>query len=69
MGPANNFIYTDTKGTVWYLHTKDVTLRNGRVQTIYFFAKDAREGRCELPADMIVMETARTEMPVLRRVR
>jgi len=66
MGPAD-FVYTDTKGQDWYLHTKDVTLRNGRVQTIYFFARDEREGRCEKPDNMVVMETARTGMPVLKR--
>lgn len=69
MGPADNFVYTDTKGQDWYLHTKEVTLRNGHTQTIYFFSRDEREGRCELPAGFEVMETARTGMPVLRRVR
>ena len=32
------------KGQTYYLHMKDVTLKNGRVQRIYFFARDVRDG-------------------------
>jgi hypothetical protein len=45
-----------------------VTLKNGRVQTIYFFARDVREGALEaVPAGYMVMETKRTGMPVLKK--
>jgi len=67
MGPIP-FTYTDSKGRDWHLHTKEVTLRNGHNQTIYFFARNERAGRCELPAGFEVMETKRTGMPVLRKV-
>ena len=65
---ANAFSYTNAKGQVYYLHTKEVTLKNGRVQRIYFFARDIREGSLDaVPAGMEVMETKRTNMPVLKR--
>jgi len=49
---------------------RDVTLKNGRVQTIYFFARDVRDGAIEeVPAGYEVIETKRTGMPVLRKVR
>ena len=66
---ANAFSYTNAKGQVYYLHTKEVTLKNGRVQRIYFFARDVREGSFleAVPEGMEVMETKRTNMPVLKR--
>lgn len=65
---ANAFSYTNSKGQTYYLHTRDVTLKNGRVQTIYFFARDVRDGALsEVPAAYKVVETSRTGMPVLKK--
>ena len=62
------FSYTNSKGQTYYLHSKDVTLKNGRTQTIYFFARDVRDGSLDaVPAGMEVIETQRTGMPVLKR--
>ncbi len=64
------FSYTNSKGQTYYLHMRDVTLKNGRIQTIYFFARDVRDGAIEeVPAGYEVIETKRTGMPVLRKVR
>jgi hypothetical protein len=65
---ADAYSYTNSKGQTYYLHTRDVTLKNGRVQTIYFFARDIRDGSLmEVPAGYEVVETKRTGMPVLKR--
>jgi hypothetical protein len=62
------FSYTNKKGQTYYLHTRDVTLKNGRVQTIYFFARDIRDGSLSaVPAGYMVVETTRTGMPVLKK--
>ncbi len=62
------FSYTNSKGVTYYLHFKDVTLRGGKKQRIYFFARDVRDGSLdEVPAGMEVMETKRTGMPVLKK--
>jgi hypothetical protein len=62
------FSYTNKKGQTYYLHTRDVTLKNGRVQTIYFFARDIRDGSLSaVPAGYMVVETSRTGMPVLKK--
>ncbi len=62
------FSYKNKKGDVYYLHSKDVTLRGGRKQTIYFFARDVRPGSLDkVPAGYKVMETERTGMPVLKK--
>lgn len=67
---ANNaFSYTNKKGQTYYLHTREVTLKNGRKQRIFFFARDVRPDAAleAVPAGYAVMETARTGMPVLKK--
>lgn len=62
------YSFTNSKGQTYYLHKKDVTLKNGRRQTIYFFARDVRDGSLDdVPAGYEVMETTRTGMPVLKK--
>ena len=63
------YSYTNSKGDTYYLHGKQVTLKNGRVQQIYYFARDVRpaEALDEVPAGYKVIETERTGMPVLKK--
>lgn len=57
-------------GETYYLHSKDVTLRGGRQQTIYFFARAQKEGVMdELPEGYEVMENGRTGLPMLRKAK
>lgn len=64
----NAFSYTNSKGQKYFLHTREVTLKNGRKQRIYFFARDIRDGALEaVPAGYQVVETKRTGMPVLKK--
>ncbi len=68
MADVNAYSYTNKKGQTYYLHTREVTLKNGRVQRIYFFARDIRDGALEeVPAGYEVIETKRTGMPVLKK--
>lgn len=66
---ANAYSYTNKKGQTYYLHTREVTLKNGRKQTIFFFARDIRDKIAlpEVPEGYQVVETTRTGMPVLKR--
>ena len=62
------YSYTNSKGDTYYLHGKKVTLKNGRQQQIYYFARDVRaEALDSVPAGYKVVETTRTGMPVLRK--
>ncbi|MCK4557515.1 MAG: hypothetical protein KAU47_08345 [Candidatus Aminicenantes bacterium] len=62
--------FTNSKGVKYFLHFKDVNLKGGREQRIYFFARDVRPGSLdEIPAGFEVMETERTGMPILRKKR
>ncbi len=62
------YSYTNKKGIVYYLHSREVKLRGGKVQTIYYFAREVRPGALdEVPAGYTVVETARTGMPILKK--
>ena len=52
--------HTNSKGVTYYLNSKDITLRGGKMQTIYYFSKDERkEAVSDLPAGMQVNENPR----------
>jgi hypothetical protein len=60
--------FTNSKGVKYYLHYKDVNLKGGRIQRIYFFARDVRPGSLDdVPAGYRVVETERTGMPILKK--
>jgi len=60
--------FTNSKGVKYYLHFKDVNLKGGRIQRIYFFARDIRDGSLDdVPAGYRVIETERTGMPILKK--
>ena len=62
------FEFKNSKGTVYYLHGKDVTLRGGRLQKIYYFAREIKPGALDaVPAGLQVVETTKTGMPILKK--
>jgi hypothetical protein len=65
------YAHTNSKGQQYFLHMKDVQLKGGRIQRIHFFAKvpNNPKGTPEdvLPAGYIVIENARTGLPVLKK--
>jgi len=56
-------------GQTYYLHSKEVTLRGGRKQTIYYFAREEKANACDLPDGYEVMENKRTGLPMLRKAK
>ena len=62
------FSHVNSKGQTYYLHMRDVTLKGGRQQTMYFFAKEVKDGAIdEVPAGYIVIENSRTGLPILKK--
>lgn len=60
--------YTNSKGVVYYLNSKEVTLRGGKKQRIYYFSKDIRpEAVDELPAGFVVNENIRNGFCTIKR--
>lgn len=61
-------VKSQKSGKTYYLHSKEVTLRGGRKQVIYYFATDVREGALDsVPSGYSVMENSRTGLPMLRK--
>lgn len=63
-----SYSHTNSKGALYYLNAKDVTLRGGRVQTIYFFTKEDRPATgIDLPDTHKVSESPNSGMLVLKK--
>jgi hypothetical protein len=61
--------YTNHRGTKYYLHSREVSLRGGRLQKIFYFARDVRPGALDaLPEGYQVQETTKTGMPILKKI-
>ena len=59
--------HKNSKGKEYYLHMRETTLKNGGKQTIYFFAKEPKEGAIDaVPAGYVVSES-RNGLPVLKK--
>jgi hypothetical protein len=62
------YAHKNSKGQTYYLHTKDVTLRGGRRQTIYYFGREVKDGALdEVPDGYKVIENKRTGLPMLKK--
>lgn len=62
------FSFTNSKNKTYYLHKKDTTLKNGRQQTIYFFAKDVRDDDAlDAVPDGYMVSESRNGLPVLKK--
>jgi hypothetical protein len=55
-------------GKTFYLHCREVTLRGGRKQTIYYFGGEIKEGAVDaLPPGYIIGENSKTGLPILKK--
>ncbi len=59
--------HTNSKGVTYYLNSKDVTLRGGKKQTIYYFSKDQRPEASDLPAGRVVTENPRNGFLTIKK--
>jgi hypothetical protein len=60
--------FKNSKGVSYFLHSKNVTLKGGRLQTIYYFGRVAKEGAIDaIPDGFVAIETAKTGMPILKK--
>lgn len=51
--------HTNSKGVTYHLNSKEVTLRGGKQQRIYYFSKDNRPEATDLPDGYVVNENPR----------
>jgi hypothetical protein len=61
------FSHTNKRGVTYFLHAKVTTLKSGKVQTLYYFAKEKKANVLEaVPQGYQVAETA-NGLPVLKK--
>ena len=60
--------HTNSKGVTYFLNSKEVTLRGGKLQTIYYFSKDERpEAVSDIPDGFMVNENPRNGFLTVKR--
>ncbi len=58
---------TNSKGVTYFLHGRTRTLSSGKKSTLYFFAKEVKDGALDsVPAGYVVSET-KNGLPVLKK--
>ncbi len=61
------FSHTNTKGNTYVLHGRETTLKNGNTRTLYFFAKEAKEGALDAVPEGYVVSETKNGLPVLKK--
>jgi hypothetical protein len=63
------FTYKNSRGNTYYLHGRETELKSGQKRTLYFFAKEEKEGTLDaLPTGYEVEETT-NGLPVLKKIK
>lgn len=63
-----SFSHVNARGVTYYLHSREATLKGGRVQRIYFFGKEAKDGAIdEVPEGYKIKENPKTGLPFLTK--
>ncbi len=60
------FSHKNSKGVEYWLHTKDVKLRGGKMQKIFFFSKSSSDS-IDMPEGYEVIESKKTGLPLLKK--
>lgn len=62
------FSVTNSKGNTYYLHSTETTRKDGKVQTLYFFAKAVKdEGSLDAVPEGYEVSESKNGLPVLKK--
>ncbi len=61
------YAYTNAKGTTYYLHGKETTLKSGSTRTLYYFAKEAKDNALDAVPDGYQVSETKNGLPVLKK--
>jgi hypothetical protein len=61
------YAFTNSKGVTYYLHTKKSTTSTGKERTLYFFAKEVKDGTLEAVPEGYTVVEMKTGLPVLKK--
>lgn len=59
--------FTNSKGKSYYLHQREVELKGGRTQKLYFFAKEPGEGSLNDVPEGYAVSESKNGLPVLKK--
>jgi hypothetical protein len=61
------YSHKNAKGVTYFLHGRTRVLKSGKESTLYFFAKEVKDGALDsVPAGYVVSET-KNGLPVLKK--
>ncbi len=63
------YSYNNSKGQTYYLHQLEITLRQGKRQTNYYFAKVIKEGAIDSIPNGYVVTESRNGLPFLKKAK
>jgi hypothetical protein len=66
-GLAMAYSYTNSRGKTYILHGKSTPLKDGGTRTLYFFAKEEKEGALDAVPEGYEVSESRNGLPVLKR--
>jgi hypothetical protein len=61
------YSYKNSKGQTYYLHATPRTLKSGKKQYLYYFAKTQKAGALDVVPQGYVVSESRTGLPVLKK--
>lgn len=62
-----SFSTKNSKGQTYFLHSKEVTLRGGRQQRLYYFARAAGAGALDAVPTGYMVSESKNGLPVLKK--
>ena len=61
------YAFTNSKGVTYYLHTKKSMTSTGKERTLFFFAKEIKEGTLDSVPEGYKVVEMKTGLPVLKK--
>ena len=61
------YAFTNSKGVTYYLHAKKSTTSTGKERTLFFFAKEVKDGTLDTVPEGYRVVEMKTGLPVLKK--
>ena len=61
------YAFTNSKGVTYYLHTKKSMTSTGKERTLFYFAKEVKEGTLDAVPEGYKVVEMKTGLPVLKK--
>jgi hypothetical protein len=61
------YSFTNSKDKTYYLHCRETVLKNGNTRSLYFFAKEPKEGAIDAVPEGYEVSESKNGLPVLKK--